>query len=480
MKNYSLKKRILVTGGAGFLGSHLCERLLQDGYDVLCVDNFFTGREDNVAHLLGQPVTSSCCGTTSPSRSTSRSTRSTTSPAPPRPIHYQFDPVQTTKTSVHGRDQHAGPRQAHQGANPAGLDQRGLWRSRRSIRRPRATGATSIRSARAPATTKASAAPKRCSSTTTGSTSMRHPRRADLQHLRAAHASERRPRGLATSSCRRCSGEDITIYGDGTQTRTFCYVDDLIDGMMRMMNGRDRLHRPGEPRQPGRVHHDRAGRDGARADGFRSKLVHRAAAAGRPQAAPARHRAGDAQARLGSRECRWKTVCKRPSPTFANYCRKVSQRRRLKGSWRRDHDWTSAVNWPFSESLETNRPSRQRRHRMTLPGASSRHASLSRDPPRAQPKVLRAQLAYRPRPRLHEAAAAGIARLCPQVPFASQWLSIARLYFGGPARRQETSLRAHSDVGDRRSTGRKDCRARWNRVVLVTRPEVSARVFLRA
>ena len=101
MRNYNLRKRVLVTGGAGFLGSHLCERLLADGHDVLCVDNFFTGTKDNIAHLIGNAhfelmrhditfplfvevdeITNLAC--------------------PAAPIHYQYDPVQTTKTSVHG------------------------------------------------------------------------------------------------------------------------------------------------------------------------------------------------------------------------------------------------------------------------------------------------------------------------------------------------------------------------------------------
>jgi UDP-glucuronate decarboxylase len=98
---YSLRKRILITGGAGFLGSHLCERLLADGHDVLCVDNFFTGTKDNIAHLLDHPFFELMRhDVTFPLYVEVDEIYNLACPA--SPIHYQFDPVQTTKTSVHG------------------------------------------------------------------------------------------------------------------------------------------------------------------------------------------------------------------------------------------------------------------------------------------------------------------------------------------------------------------------------------------
>jgi len=98
---YALRKRILVTGGAGFLGSHLCERLLADGHDVICVDNFFTGAKDNIAHLLDNPYFELLRhDVTFPLYLEVDEIYNLACPA--SPIHYQFDPVQTTKTSVHG------------------------------------------------------------------------------------------------------------------------------------------------------------------------------------------------------------------------------------------------------------------------------------------------------------------------------------------------------------------------------------------
>src|SRR5512139_2852697 len=159
-----MSKRILVTGGAGFLGSHLCERLLAAGNDVLCVDNYFTGTKRNVATCLDNPRFELMRhDVTFPLYVEIDQIYNLACPA--SPIHYQHDPVQTTKTSVHGA------------INMLGLAKRvkaKIFRPRRRrsmairtcIRRPKTTGGTLIRSARAPATMRASAAPKRCSSTT--------------------------------------------------------------------------------------------------------------------------------------------------------------------------------------------------------------------------------------------------------------------------------------------------------------------------
>src|SRR5258708_39684311 len=100
-RNYSVRRRVLVTGGAGFIGSHLCERLLGSGCDVLCLDNFFTGTKDNIAHLLGNPrFELQRHDVTFPLYIEVDEIYNLACPA--APIHYQFDPVQTTKTSVHG------------------------------------------------------------------------------------------------------------------------------------------------------------------------------------------------------------------------------------------------------------------------------------------------------------------------------------------------------------------------------------------
>ena len=182
------------------------------------------------------------CATTSASRSMSRSTRSTISPARPR---------RSTTSSIRCRR----PRPASSArstcwASPSACAPRSSRpRPRRSmairpsIRRPRIIAATSIRSARAPATTKASAAPRRCSSTITASTSCASASRASSTPTARAcipmtGASSR------TSSSRRCKGEPITLYGDGSQTRAFCYVDDLIEGFVRLMAAPDDVTGP--------------------------------------------------------------------------------------------------------------------------------------------------------------------------------------------------------------------------------------------
>ena len=122
------RKRVLVTGGAGFLGSHLCERLLREGHDVLCVDNFFTGRKDNIAHLLGNPQLRARCATTSRFPLYVEVDEIYNLACPASPIHYQFDPVQTTKTSVIGAINMLGLAKRVEREDPAGLDQRGLRR----------------------------------------------------------------------------------------------------------------------------------------------------------------------------------------------------------------------------------------------------------------------------------------------------------------------------------------------------------------
>ena len=193
--SYAGRKRTLVTGGAGFIGSHLCERLLAGGDDVLCVDNFFTGTQ--AQHRA--PDRRTALRADAPRRHLSAlcrgRPRSYNLACPASPIHYQFDPVQTTKTSVHRRDQYARPRQARENTDSPSIDLGGLRRSELSIRSPKTIGATSIRSAHAHAMTKANAAPRLCSSIT-GASIISHQGHKDLQHLWPAHASERWPSRL--------------------------------------------------------------------------------------------------------------------------------------------------------------------------------------------------------------------------------------------------------------------------------------------
>ena len=238
-----LRKRVLVTGGAGFLGSHLCERLLADGHEVLCVDNFFTGTQrQHRALCIGNPHFELMRhDVTFPLYVEVDEIYNLACPA--SPIHYQHDPVQTTKTSVHGAinmlglakrvkakilqastsevygDPHDAP--AARGV----LGQRQPDRPALLLRRGQALRRDAVLRLPPPARPA-------------------HQGGAHLQHLRAAHAPQRRPRGVATSSSRRCKGEPITLYGDGSQTRSFCYVDDLVDGLVRLMDTPDEFTGP--------------------------------------------------------------------------------------------------------------------------------------------------------------------------------------------------------------------------------------------
>ena len=184
---------------------------------------------------------------------------------PASPIHYQHDPVQTTKTSVHGAINMLGLAKRLQVPRSSRPRPARSTATRRSIRRPRTIGATSTRSARAPATTRASAAPRRCSSTITASTACE----IKVARIFNTYGPRMHPndgRVVSNFIVQALQGEPITIYGDGSQTRSFCYVDDLIDGLIRLMDTPDERHRPGQSRQSQRIHHPRARREGHRAD----------------------------------------------------------------------------------------------------------------------------------------------------------------------------------------------------------------------
>ena len=261
MKN-PLRKRILVTGGAGFIGSHLCERLLGQGHDVICADNFFTGTRRQYRPSARQSPLRADAARRHASRSMSRSTRSTTSPAQPRPIHYQFDPVQTTKTSVHGAINMLGLAKRLKAQDPPGLDQRGLRRPRRASadrgllgQRQPDRPALLLRRGQALRRDPVLRLPP--------------PARAAIKVARIFNTygprmhPQRRPRGLQLHHAG-AAGRGHHPLWRRQQTRSFCYVDDLVEGLIRLMDA-PAAHRAGQPRQPARVHHPRAGREGHRA-----------------------------------------------------------------------------------------------------------------------------------------------------------------------------------------------------------------------
>jgi UDP-glucuronate decarboxylase len=229
-------KKLLVTGGAGFLGSHLCERLLSDGHDVLCVDNFFTGSKTNVAHLLKHSGFEMLRhDITFPLYVEVDEIYNLACPA--SPIHYQFDPVQTTKTSVHGA------------INVLGLAKRVkakiLQASTSEVYgdpeiHPQSedywgrVNPVGLRSCYDEG--------KRCAETLFFDYWRQHRLRIKVVRIFNTYGPRMHPhdgRVVSNFIMQALKGEDITIYGDGTQTRSFCYVDDLIEAMIRVMDSPD-------------------------------------------------------------------------------------------------------------------------------------------------------------------------------------------------------------------------------------------------
>ena len=225
-------KKILVTGGAGFLGSHLCERLLAQGHDVLCVDNFFTGTRRNIAHIMGEPSFEFLRhDVTFPLYVEVDEIYNLACPA--SPIHYQFDPVQTTKTSVHGA------------INVLGLAKRVKARVLQAST-SEVYGDPEIHPQ--PETYWGRVNPigyracydegKRCAETLFFDYHRQHRLETKVVRIFNTYGPRMHPndgRVVSNFVVQALRGEDITIYGDGSQTRAFCYVDDLVEAMLRMM-----------------------------------------------------------------------------------------------------------------------------------------------------------------------------------------------------------------------------------------------------
>lgn len=242
------RKRILVTGGAGFLGSHLCDRLITQGNDVICVDNLFTGKKENIRHLLGNPyfefirhdVTESLYVEVDQIYNLA---------CPASPVHYQYNPIKTAKTSVIGV------------LNALGLakrvDARILQASTSEVYgdpqihpQPESyrgyVNPIGIRSCYDEG--------KRMAETLFFDYHRQH--QTDIKVIRIFNTygprmSANDGRVVSNFIVQALKNEDITIYGDGTQTRSFCYVDDLIEGMIRMMNSRGGFRGPVNLGNPG-------------------------------------------------------------------------------------------------------------------------------------------------------------------------------------------------------------------------------------
>lgn len=236
-----IDRRVLVTGGAGFLGSHLCERLLADGADVICADNLFTGSKRNIAHLLSQPYFEFMRhDITFPLHVEVDEIFNLACPA--SPVHYQYDPVQTTKTSVHGA------------INMLGLAKR--------------TGAKILQASTSEVYGDPTVHPqtedywgntnpiglracydegKRCAETLFFDYHRQHRVRIKVARIFNTYGPRMHPndgRVVSNFIVQALRGAPITLYGDGSQTRSFCYVDDLVDGLVRLMATADDVTGP--------------------------------------------------------------------------------------------------------------------------------------------------------------------------------------------------------------------------------------------
>ena len=265
------KQRVLVTGGAGFIGSHLCEKLLEQGNDVICLDNLFTGQKDNIRHLMTNPyfefvrhdvlediyvecdqIYNLAC--------------------PASPIHYQYDPIKTAKTSVIGalhtlglakrcnaRILQASTSEVY--GDPEVHPQPETYRGCVNPNGPRSCYDEG----------------KRMAETLFFDYHRQHD--VDIKVIRIFNTYGPRMRmddGRVVSNfiVQALKGEDITIYGDGQQTRSFCYVDDLVEGMIRMMNSRDGFTGPVNLGNPGEFTMLQRAEQIIKMTGSSSKIVH--------------------------------------------------------------------------------------------------------------------------------------------------------------------------------------------------------------
>ena len=236
-----ISKRVLVTGGAGFLGSHLCERLLEAGHDVLCVDNYFTGRRSNVAHLIGNPRFEVMRhDVTFPLYVEVDEIYNLACPA--SPVHYQHDPVQTTKTSVHGA-----------------INMLGLAKRLRAKILQASTSEVYGDPVVHPQTEAywGNVNPigfrscydegKRCAETLFFDYYRQHQLRIKVARIFNTYGPRMHPndgRVVSNFIMQALAGKPITIYGEGKQTRSFCFVSDMIDGLVGLMETGDEITGP--------------------------------------------------------------------------------------------------------------------------------------------------------------------------------------------------------------------------------------------
>jgi UDP-glucuronate decarboxylase len=248
MKNYAPNIRTLVTGGAGFLGSHLCERLVTEGHDVICLDNFFTGSKTNVAHLIGKPNFELMRhDVTFPLYVEVDQIYNLACPA--SPVHYQYDPVQTTKTSVHGAINMLGLAK-RTGARIFQASTSEVYGDPEVHPQPESywgkVNPIGIRSCYDEG--------KRCAETLFFDYHRQHNIDIKVARIFNTYGPRMHPndgRVVSNFIVQALKGENITIYGDGQQTRSFCYVDDLIEGFVRLMSASPGITGPVNLGNPG-------------------------------------------------------------------------------------------------------------------------------------------------------------------------------------------------------------------------------------
>ena len=266
------RKRILVTGGAGFLGSHLCERLVQEGNDVLCVDNLYTGSKRNIVHLIGNPYFElQRHDITFPLYVEVDQVYNLACPA--SPIHYQNDPVQTTKVNVHGsinmlglaKRVNAKILQASTSevyGDPTEHPQTETYRGNVNCIGPRSCYDEG----------------KRCAETLYFDYHRQHRLRIKVARIFNTYGPRMHPndgRVVSNFILQALQGEPITIYGDGSQTRSFCYVDDLIEGFIRLMGTPDDFTGPVNLGNPGEFTILELATKVIELTGSKSKLIHK-------------------------------------------------------------------------------------------------------------------------------------------------------------------------------------------------------------
>lgn len=269
---YSLRKRILVTGGAGFLGSHLCERLLKDGHDVICLDNFFTGTRDNIRHLEGNPHFEVLRhDVTQPLYTEVDEIYNLACPA--SPPHYQADPIHTMKTSVLGALNMLGLAK-RTGARIFQASTSEVYGDPEVHPQPESywghVNPNGIRSCYDEG--------KRCAETLFFDYHREHGVKIKVARIFNTYGPNMHPndgRVVSNFIIQALKGEDITVYGEGQQTRSFCYVDDLIEVFVRLMNSADDVTGPINTGNPSEFTILELAQKVIALTGSKSKIVHK-------------------------------------------------------------------------------------------------------------------------------------------------------------------------------------------------------------